>query len=664
MDREFNGRLSRAEEQFSIDRQALVSKYGEAVKNLEERYQQELKELSELREEEKSRWEFEKEELLQESAEAQERWKEVLEKERAFSSGLAQEKEFLEKNFKERVNSLTMEKEQLQKEIWEAKKKEEELRGQLLQAQDGHQKELREREEEITAVEACREQVGQKLEELEVEFLHETEELNSKLVALERSKEEAMIRASAEEQELRSEVLKLETKVEELQRELIRLSELQSDCVLPSQHAEIGGGDSPGKTQRKREVRDDLPNLQEVQDPAGDENATATSATGNLPDEPTHSPAFSPLAPEIFVESQLLNPRDYDEGQGEDEEGDRSGHPVRETETATSREMMETCSDLKKAYEEIWSENETLKLQKQELQERICFLEMECEREALDRQNMASQVQKELDEILQAIPRPKTWPCGDDESEERSRREETEVTQTHPDRVAERQRFSADEPEVDLTTEEASDYSLPFWKDHGETITEGELKTECEASGPAHLRVLTVSDGLQLENQVLKAEVVNLSERNRKLESYLPRLIALQCRLEETSRAGLERELEKRRLQEKVMELEEARDQLVVENRELQSTNLRLRGQLGKLEEFVATLKALKGRPGPCAEGTREAGAEKRGLQELNWKLKERVAMLLKQNGTHAQEKDHLNAALRGLQCTCGEQRQQLEHWR
>ncbi|KAL8168658.1 UNVERIFIED_CONTAM: hypothetical protein K2H54_009997, partial [Gekko kuhli] len=671
MESDFNGRLSRAEEQFAIDRQALVSKYGEAVKNLEERYQQELQELSKLKDEEKSRWEFEKEELIQEGAEAQERWKEVLEKEKALSSVLAQEKELLEKNFKERVNSLTMEKEQLQKEIWEVKKQEDELRGQLLQVQAGHQKELREREEEIAAVEASRKQVGQKLEELEMEFLHEREELNSRLAALEHSKEEAILRASAEERELRLEVSKLESRVEELQRELVRLSKLQSNCVLPSQHAEIGGGDSPGITQEKRDVRDDPPNLQRVQGPAGDGDTAAVSAMGNLPnepEEPVHSPAFSPLNPEIFVESQLLNPTDEDnekeQGKDEMEDGDTSGHPVTETETATSGEMTETCFNLKKAYEEVQSENETLKLQKRELQERIYLLEMECEQAALDRQDMASQVQRELDEILQAIPRPKSLPCGDDESEERSHQEETDVARFHPNCIAENQRFSADEFEPGLSIEEVSEYSLQFWKDHGEAMKEGELKTERDASDRAQLKVLALSEGLQLENQVLKAEVVNLFERNSKLESYLPRLVGLQRRLEESSRANLKWELEKQQLHEKVRELEEAWDRMAAENRELQSTNLRLHSQLGKREEFMVTLKALKGRPGPCAEGAKEAEAEKRGLQELNWKLKERVATLLKQNGTHAQEKDHLNAALRGLQCACGEQRQQLEHWR
>ncbi|XP_077180191.1 ninein isoform X3 [Paroedura picta] len=665
MESDFNGRLSRAEEQFAIDQQALVSKYGEAVKNLEERYRQELRELSELRDEEKSRWEFEKEELTQEAAEAQERWKEVLEKEKALSSVLAQEKELLEKNFKEVLDSLTMEKEQFQKEIWEAKAEEEELRGQLLQAQASRQKELREREEEIAAVEASRTQISRKFEELETEFSQERGELNSRLVALERLREEAMVRAAEGERERRLEVSELESKVEELQRELVHLSKLQSNC----QHVGMGDGDSPGETQGTGEEQEDLPKLQKVQDPAEDRDLVAVSAMENLPpkpEEPVHSLPFLAQTPEISVECQLLNPTDNDDEKGPNkmEEGDASGHSGLETEVATTGEGTETCSDLERAYEEICCENETLKLQKQQLQDRVCLLEMECEQAALERQDMASQVQKELDEILQAIPRPKTLPCGDDESVERSGWAEMDSAQTPPSRAAENQRFSADESEVDLSIEAASDYSSQFWKVHGEAIQEGALITERGASERAQLEVLVLSEGLHLENQVLKAEMVSLFERNSQLESYLPQLIGLQRRLEESSRAGLRWELERQQLQEKVRELEEARDQAAAENRDLQSTKLRLNSQLGKLEELMATLKALKGGPAPCTEGSKEAEAEKRGLQELNWKLKERVATLLKQNGTHAQEKDHLSAALRGLQCACGEQQQQLERWR
>ncbi|XP_054826890.1 ninein isoform X1 [Eublepharis macularius] len=667
MEREFNGRLCQTEEQFAIDRQALTSKYGEAVKSLEERYQQEWRELSELQGEEKSRWEFEKDEIIQESAEAQERWKETLEKEKALSSALAQEKELLEKNFKGHLNLLMLEKEQLQKDLWDVKKQEDELRNRLLQVQDSHEKELREREEEIAAAEGKWELASQQLERLGEEFLHEREELNCRLDHLERSKQEELSRASAEKRELRLEVSKLEGKVEELQREILRLSKFQSNIADPSQDAESGDGDSsgPGKAQESREVQVDFPNLRNVQDSAEEENAAEVSAISNVlsePEEAIQSAGFNLLTPEILTESQLSSTTDEDSGEIKGanamKEGDASGQPVVETEAATYRETTETSSDPKKAYEDIRAENETLRLQKRQLQERISLLEMECEQAAHDRQDMASQVQRELDEILQAIPRPKMLPFGDDGNAEKPHWAETVVTQKHPGCAAGNQRLFAEESEADPSIEEVSDYSWQFLKGHSEANQERELEMGSYASDGIQPTVLVLPEDLQVENQVLKAELMNLFERNNKLESYLPQLIGLQCRFEESSRDCLKREAEKQQLREKVRELEEARDQMAAENRELQSAKLRLHN---RLEELMLSLKALKGRPGHCADSTKEAAAERRGLQELNWKLKERVAVLLKQKGTHAQEKDDLNTALRGLQSTCAEQLQQLE---
>ncbi|XP_048342065.1 ninein isoform X2 [Sphaerodactylus townsendi] len=654
LENEFNGRLSWAEEQFAADRQALVSKYGEAVKNLEERYRQELRDLSELQGEEKSRWEFEKDELIQEGAEAQEKWKETLEKEKAVSSALAQEKERLEKDFKERVNLLTLEKEQLQNELQEVKELENDLRGQLLQVQVAHEKELREREEEMAAAEASRKRVIEKFEGLEVEFLREKEELNSRLAALEHSKRELLSRASAEERELRVKVSKLENEVEELQEELFRLSELQSNYDLPSQDDERRGAKSPRpeKTPETRAIQDDLPNLPEFQEPAGDGNVTAGSGMGSFlyePEDTVQSPSFSLLMPEKFVEPHLSSsPDEVDEEEEMEEEEmeDASRRPLIETRTT------ETFSDSRKTYEEIRSENATLKLQQRQLRERVCFLETECERAALERQDMATQVQKELDEILQAIPRPKTLPCEAGKSEETSSWGESDSVQTHPDCSA-GNLFSE---KVCPSIEEVSDYSSQFWKDHGEAVEEG---LETEASNADQPKAAALSKELQLENQVLKAKLVTLCARNSTLENCLPQLIGLQHKLEESGRESLKWEEEKQRLLESARELEDGRDRMAAENRELQSANLYLHSRLGKLEEFVVTLKALKERPELYMDGTKEAEAEKRGLRQLNWKLKERVTALLKQKDSRAQETDDLNAALRSLQCACGEQPQQ-----
>uniref|UniRef100_A0A803T4V0 EF-hand domain-containing protein n=1 Tax=Anolis carolinensis TaxID=28377 RepID=A0A803T4V0_ANOCA len=148
-------------------------------------------------------------------------------------------------------------------------------------------------------------------------------------------------------------------------------------------------------------------------------------------------------------------------------------------------------------------------------------------------------------------------------------------------------------------------------------------------------------------NHTCPAHMVKLLERNNKLEGYLPKLITLQCQLDEVDQEALALKGEKAQRLEEVRKLEEVRD------------------QLGKTEELVANLKALKGgRHSRCESAAKEVEAEKKGLHELNRKLREKVATLLKQNGTQAQEREDLKAALHDLQSTCAQQRQKLEFLR
>ncbi|XP_062974312.1 ninein isoform X2 [Elgaria multicarinata webbii] len=674
MESEFNGRLSRTEEQFAVDRQALASKYGEAIKGLEERYQRELRALSELQGEEKSQWEFEKDEMAQEGAEAQERWKEMLEKEKAAAAALAQEKERLEKDFKECVNSLVFEKELLQKQLQDAEEQAGELRERLRRLQASHEQELKRSEEEMSAMQGD--------QKLETEFVHEREELNSRLVSLERSKREALSRAAAEERELRSNVLRLKGEIEALQQELQHLPKVQKNLVFLSKETQTHGGDSPGpaKSQEPGEVIDVLSNQEEVLEPAVDSDVAALSVTGEFLEGPRREaspcPGFIPLLPESFVDSRLLNMTDQVGRPAKSEDriktSDGSVCPGVEVEGTILEETMETSLVLEKAWEDIWAENEALKRQQLRLQERIALLEAECDRAAHDRQDMASQVQKELEEILKTIPQPNALPCGSDGSEERFHWEAADIANLRADGTAGSKTSFA---EAELTAAEMSSGCLPLGMSHGEAVgaEKGELevlglelwgtRAEKDASSGVQPEGLRLPEDLKLENRVLKAEMIKLLERNNKLEGSLPRLISLQCRLDEIDRESLSLKEENLQLLEQVRELEGGRDRLAAENAELQGAKLVLQSQLGKLGEFAANPKGSRqGRPGRGEDVAKEAAeAEKKGLHELNRKLKEKIAALLKQKGAHAQEKDGLKAALRGLQSACGEQRQKVE---
>ncbi|XP_067319226.1 ninein isoform X2 [Anolis sagrei] len=683
MEGEFNGRMSLKEEQFAVDRQALASKYGEAIEGLEGRYQREMRELSKLQCEEKSQWEFEKDEIVQDGAEAREKWKAMLEGERSVASALAEEKDLLEKKFKESVNSLVLEKEQLQKELQDMKKQEDELRERLLQTQAKHEQEWKRREEETSAVEEDRKQVLQKLGKLEAEFAREKNELNSRLVALEHLKQEALSRAAEDQEKLRSKISTLESKIQELQNELQQHPKLQSNLGFPDKEAGPPGGDSPWSdiSQEPKEITDLLSNQEELQEPSGESDVATLCLMDKLPEEPerelTKSPGFIPLVPDTSVDSHLLNVTDGEDNQIKTEGGikkpDGNACFVLATDGTMFEESMETSLALEKAYEELMVENQALKAQQALLEERIDLLEAECDRMAHDRHDMASQVQKELDEILKTIPKPNSMPCGRDDCEERFPWEMVDVEMLHADSTTGSNGLFPEILETESNVEEMSAGSLQLEMNHRRE--NGELKylvpelwdvdAERQACSRLQTKALMLPEELKMENKALKAEMVKLLERNNKLEGYLPKLISLQCQLDEVDQEVLSLKEEKAQRLEEVRKLEEVRDQLVMDNAELQSTNLVLQSKLGKMEELVANLKALKGgRHSRCESAAKEVEAEKKGLQELNKKLREKVAALLKQNGTHGQEREDLKAALLDLQSTCAQQRQKLEFFR
>nr|XP_020667675.1 ninein [Pogona vitticeps] len=688
MESEFNGRMSRKEEEFAADRQALVSKYGEAIKVLEERYQREMRELSELQCELRSQWEFEKDEMVQDGAEAQERWKEKLEKERLVSSALVQEKKLLEKNFKERMNLLVVEKEELEEELREVKKQAGGLRERLAQIQACHERELQRRGEERSAMEEDRELARQQLGRLEAAFAQEREELNSRLVALERLKGEVLSRAAEEKKELRSKVSRLEGRIQELQHSLHHLSRRQRNLAcLEKGELETQGWDSvsPAKLAGTGEGRDVLPNRGEFQvagGGGGGREMASLSVEGESlrisGGEEAPSLSFLPLVPETLADSQLLSMTEEDNRQtkkgGRIEKPERGEGSLLEMEGIAADESMETSLALGKAYEEIWEENQVLKAQQSLLLERISLLEAECDQAAHDRQDMASEVQKELEEILRTIPRPLVLPCGSDESKGNFPWETADVA----DGPTGSERVAPDVSQAELNVEELSAGSLPLETEGREAsrMEDGALRERMpdpwqvndgkETHSQGQPDVPMLPEELKVENRVLKAEVIKLLERNSKLEGYLPRLVSLQSQLDTRDRESRAWKEEKLQLLERTRELEGAHEQLVLDHAELQNAKLALQSKLGKLEEFVAGLKASKvGRGGERGEGVgKDAEAEKRGLHELNRKLKEKIAALLRQKGTHVREKEDLNVALRGLQSAYGQQQQRLERLR
>ncbi|KAG8126691.1 hypothetical protein E2320_021986 [Naja naja] len=558
------------------------------------------------------------------------------------------------------------------------KKQENELREKLRKIQSSHEMEIRKREEMPTLEEEQR-QLSKKLGRLETEFAHEQEEQNSK--TLDYLKQEMPNRAIEEKNELRSKISVLGNKIEDLQQELQCQSKLQSNLVSLNKDEEAKGSDFLESVKHRDSGKETnvLSKQEIVQDPGEENSVGTTSLMDDSLKEPeresTQYPRFIPLVPETLVDAQLLSVTDKD-SQVVTEDGmvklDKIAIPNMQNGGTTVEETMETSRVLQKAYEEILAENEALKLRQNQLLERIVLLETECHQAAHARQDMASQVQKELEEILKTIPQPHVLPCGSDEKGGSLHWEKLPTGNATKNKM-----LFAEALDTDLSVEEMSAYSLLFEADHGEEVRTGKgdlhgvvsefwgVDMVEDADSRIGSKLFQFPEELKLENQALKTEIIKLLERNNKLEGYMPIFINLQSRLDETNQDCFTLKEEKEQLLQKVKDLEKKQDQLVMENANLQTSKLILQSQLGKVDELMLTLQPQKsGRLGRCENVTKDAEMDRKGLHELNRKLKEKIAMLLKQKGTHTQEKESLNAVLHSLQSTYNEQLQKIEFLR
>ncbi|KAM9147454.1 ninein isoform 2-T2 [Pangshura tecta] len=685
METEYNRRTSQTETQFSVNRQTIVNKYEEALQNLEERYQQELQEIAEQRYEEKSQWEFEKDEIIQECTEAQEQLKEMLESKKAISFVLTQEKELLEKNFKEHVNKLMCEKEQLQKELQDlrnvAEKQEEELHNKILQQQNDHEKELKDREEQMSVVEEKRKLVSQRLEVLETAYEQERYKLNSKLLALEGLNKETHERAEKEKAQMSLEIVKLQEKIKKLQQETFDFSKLQNDYnALANEYAEVKNKVSALAGMQQLE-EDGEGHGQTVKENV--KMACEIVKLQRLEQEPWKLSSFDQSNSEM-EESQVQDRTEQIEGgnlknlQNGCKETDHGAYllvlSLLEAKTKELEEMVEAYSSLEKMYEDTKVENHALKIQIGQLLENIMVLEAEYNETNDKKQDQVSKVsvlemkQTELKKIFEVVPKLKMF-CEVVEREKGCFQEDSKVAKITSDHATDH-KVSRLQTEL-KKAEEITEASLQLEQVCGATKETGELNNlvpqlwkkieELEERSRAQATLLSFQEEIQLENKGLKSEMIKLFEQNKKLEEAVPRLLSLQHRLEESNQESVKLGQEKTQLLEKVKELEYACDQSAQEKIEMHSENLRLQCRLGKLEEHTLTFKVLQDKHGQCETTIKDLATEKRELQELNMKLKEKVTSLVKQKDMHSQEEKELYSTIHGLQSICSELQQKVE---
>ncbi|KAM6359148.1 ninein [Alca torda] len=678
MESDYKRRASHAETQFSVDTQTLVNKYEETIQNLEGRYQRELQELAEQQREEKSQWEFEKDEIAQEVAEAHEQLKESLANEKAVSSALTLEKDLLEKNFKEEVNKLVCEREQLQKELRDlrnaAEKQEKKLHDKIAQLQNDHEQELKNKEERISMVEENGKLARQKLERLDKEYKQEKEELNSKLLDLESLNKDISVRAESEKAEMSLEISSLQEKIQKLQWETRSFSALQNHYrVLENEYAKAKSkiAASCGMALLGDEA-DVLLNLQKVHEQAVKENVRMAAEIVRLrrrleaaEREPVPPP--SPGCSESGSErSQLLdeidplfeglpsNCKDAEKGT------DSNILEFLEADATDLEEMTEADSDSENVCVKARAAGRTLKGQGCQIQGSKAALGADGHQDWDKDQELLSRVpllqnERDLEKTPERRPRPKV--LHDDVEQQKVHLLNRRLTPQTKGFVSDAVKL-----QVELEkAEEQSEASLQL--DRAPGSMSGDLKSviaqlwkrveELEDRLMAQAELLSLQEEIQVENEDLKSEMMKLVEKNKVLEDNLHQLRSLHGKLEESQPGSSNLREEKVQLLQKVQELDEAQEQDAQGNPAAHSDGLR---QLGKLEEHAAMFTAQQDK---AAQRDSRVSLEKREPQEPKGKLKEKAAAAVNPDDTHLREER--DAVTHGLQSTCTELQQKVD---
>lgn len=656
---DYNRRASHAETQFSVDTQTLVTKYEERIQNLEGRHQRELRELAEQRREEKSRWEFEKDEV----AEAHERLKASLASEKAVSSALSLEKDLLEKNFKEEVNKLVCDREQLQKELQDlrnaAEEQEKKLNDKITQLQNDHEKELKDKDERISVVEENGKLVRQKLERLNSEYKQEKEDLNSKLVALESLNQDICVRAETEKAELSLEISDLQGKIHKLQWETRSFSALQNHYrLLEDEYAKAKSKIAafPGVAPLGDDA-DVFLNLQKVHERAVKENVRMAAEILRLQHrlrvterEPLRRPSSSsePSQPpddtDPIFEGSPSDCKDAEEGT------DSNVLLLLEADATDLEEMSEIDSDLEKPFVQSQAGGRALEVQ---MQGRKAALGADGNQDRDENLEVISwvplQEKKDLEKTLERGPRPKT--LHKDVKQQKVHLLNHRIAPKNKGLVSDALKL-----QVELEkAEELSEASVQLDRTPG--LANGDLKSviaqlwtrvkELEGRSTAQAQLLLLHEEIQEENEDLKSQMIELVEKNRVLEDNLCKLSSLDCQLEESK-------LESIKLREENTEVLQEDVQDSQGNITAPNDKLRLQCQLGKLEEHGAMSTGQQGKRAQSDSAVTETSSEKRDLLEPNRKLKEKIA-------AGVIPKEERNTVPHGLQSTCAELQQKVD---
>lgn len=710
METECNRRTSQIEAQFQADCQKVTERYEHALRSLEVHYRQQLKELLDQQCEERSQWEFEKDELTQECAEAQEQLKETLQREKTTSLVLTQEREMLEKTYKEHLNSMVVEREQLLRDLEDLRNVSESqqslLSNQILELKGSHERELKDREQVLCQAGTSEQLVSQRLEQLQREHDQERQEMMSKLLVMESVHRATCEKADRERAEMSTEISRLQNKIKEMEQVVSPPSRLQNSCqVIGGEEAEENGAMSllQQGEQLLEENGDVLLSLQRAHERAVKENVKMATEISRLQQrlqklepESVMSPCLDEPASglfgnsveqtEPFLQSNRINqaeggttPHILSDLQGDevrDLESTGTSSGQRQVRVEESEASIESFSELENS-EETRTETWDLKNQVSQLREQLMILRADCDRASEKKQDLlfdVSVLKKKL-KMLERIPEasPKYKLLYEDASRENEYLQE-EL------RMMEKRYEEALESNKELTSEmfrlqgelkkaeEMTDTFLSLEKSYNE------IKRENEELHVLVLRLQGKNEKLRERAAVQcdcfslwEARLDNLEvgpdakvfELNQTLDERVPNVMSVHHIIEEhLYQENQYLEQENTQLLEKVKAHEIAwlhgtlqthRDKPGAQNRVILEENTTLLGLQDKHFQHQATIAELE--------------REKKKLQELTRKLRERVTALVKQKDVPSQgeKEEELKAMMHDLQITCSEMQQKVE---
>lgn len=705
METECNRRTNQIEAQFQADCQKVTERCGNALRSLEGRYRRELKELLDQQREERAQWEFEKDELTQECAEAQEQLKETLQREKATSLVLTQEREMLEKTYKEHLNSVVAEREQLLKDLEDLRtvsaSQQSLLSDQILELKSSHEKELKDREQVLCQAGASEQLANQRLERLEVERDQERQEMMAKLLVMENVHKVTCEKADRDRAEMSAEISRLQNKIKDLQQVASPPARLQNGCQ------ETGGEEAEGSgamsllqqgEQLLEENGDVLLSLQRAHERAVKENVKMATEISRLQQrlqklEPgsVMSSCLDKPTPGVFGNSLeqtepflLQNRMKQVEGVPSDLQDDEiqdlgstgtSSVQRQEVKIEESETSIESFSELENS-EETRTETWDLKNQICHLQEQLMILRADCDRASEKKQDLLfdiSMLKKKLI-VLERIPEAssKYKLLYEDASRENDcLQEELRAMETRYDEALENNKELTSEvlrlqdeltkgpgvtrtflsleksyDEVRRENEELRVLVLRLQGKLGKLQGGAVLECDCFSLWEAHLKNL----GAEPDAKAL--------ELHQTLEECAPVVMNVHHIIEEHYQENQYLEQERTEILEQVKAHEIAWLQRTIrthqekpgeQNQVILEGNTALLGLQDKRLQRQAVIAELD--------------MEKRVLQELTRKLKERVTHLVKQKDVPSQggKEEELKSMMHDLQVTCSQMQQKVE---